>query len=68
MPNDIIALIVNVLFYLIIAALAFVSLLGIYIFIKYGRSPVITGFISLAYSGVFILLLTSAFFTLLNIF
>lgn len=62
--NDIITLIVSAVFYLIIAALGFLSLLGIFIVVKYGRSHVVTLLASLAYSGIFLLFFLSAFLTL----
>lgn len=62
--NDAISLIINVLFYLIVAAFAFLSLLGIFIVIKYGRSHTVTMLTSLVYSALFLIFVLSAYFTL----
>jgi len=64
MPENIVSLIVNILFYVSVVAFTFLSLLAIYILIKYGRTPAIAIFASLAYSGVFLLSFIGAFITL----
>ena len=64
MLQDILSLIINLLFYLTIGAFVLVSLLAIYILIKYGRTPAITMFVSLVYSGVFLLSFIAAFIIL----
>lgn len=62
--SDIFSLIVSVLFYIIIATLSLLSVLGIFIVVKYGRSPVVTLFSSLVYAGLFSLVLLGAYLTL----
>ncbi|HMR55061.1 MAG TPA: hypothetical protein PKD34_00510 [Candidatus Doudnabacteria bacterium] len=64
MPENILSLIVNLLFYISVGAFTLLSLLAIYILIKYGRTPAITVFASLAYSGVFLLSFIGALITL----
>lgn len=61
---EILSLIINTVFYLIVGTLAFVSFLGIYILIKYGRTPVISFFVAISYASVFFLSFIGAFFTL----
>jgi hypothetical protein len=64
MLENIVVLIVNLLFYVSIGALTLLSLLAIYILVKYGRTPAITVFASLMYIGVFLLSFINAFITL----
>lgn len=61
---EIISLIIKIVFYLIVVVFTFLSLLGMFIVVKYGRSHVATIFTSLIYLGLFSLLTLSAILTL----
>ncbi len=64
MPADILKLITSVLLYLVIGVFALISILGIYIVTKYGRTPSVTVLASLAFAGIFFLITISTFITL----
>ena len=64
MPEDILKLIILVLLCLVIGVFAIISILGIFIVTKYGRTPTITVIVSLAFAGLFVLMTISSFITL----
>lgn len=65
--TNIISLIITAIFFLIVIALSFLSILGMFIVIKYGRSHVVTIVTSLIYSGFFLLVALGAYLTLQQI-
>lgn len=67
MPTSIIKMIISVLFLAVIGFLILVSLLGIYILNKYGRTKSLTATVSMAFAGVFILLALSSLITITQI-
>jgi hypothetical protein len=63
MPDDILKLIISIALYLVIGIFALISILGIYIVTKYGRTPAVTVIASLAFAGAFFLMTISTFIT-----
>jgi hypothetical protein len=61
MPQDILNLIIKISLYLIIGLFALVSILGIFIVTKYGRTPSLTVVVSLAFAALFFLMTISSF-------
>jgi hypothetical protein len=64
MPSDALSLIINILFYLIVGAFILVSLLGMFIVLKYGRTKAVAFLGCLVFAGTFGIILVSAFITL----
>ncbi len=64
MPQNFITLAISLLLYLIIIVFALLSILGIYIVTKYGRTPTLTVLISLIFAGIFVLITIASLTTL----
>lgn len=61
---DIISIIINLVFFIVVGAFTLLSILAIFIVIKYGKSPTVTVLFSLGYAGLFFLGFIGAFITL----
>lgn len=68
MDIQLIKLIVEIVFFLAVGALAVLSIMAIYVFIRYGRTKSITIITSLVFGGLFLTGVISAYITLQNIF
>ena len=68
MDTDAIKLIANLVFAVVIILMAAISLLAMYVLIRYGRTRSITVLASMVFAGVFILGALGAYVTLQNIF
>lgn len=61
MPQDILKVIISILLYVVIGMFSIISILGIYILTKYGRTPSLTVIVSLVFAGLFFLMTISSF-------
>lgn len=68
MDSNFINSIVNVLFFLVIGFFAVISLLAIYIFVRYGRRRSFTVLTSFIFAGLFVLGAIQAFVTIQRLF
>lgn len=68
MDIDIIKTITTITFFVIIGFFTIISILGAFVFIRYGRTKSITVLISLGFGGLFFLGVLSAYLTLQSIF
>ena len=68
MDESLIKPIATIVFLIIIAFFAVISLMAIYVFIRYGRTRSFTTLTSLIFAGVFILGTLAAFISLQRIF
>lgn len=68
MDTETLKIIANVTFVVIIILMAIVSLMTMYVFIRYGRSRSFAMLTSIVFAGVFVLGVLAAFVTMQNIF
>lgn len=68
MDLSIIKLVTEIVFFLIIAIFAVLSIMAVYVFVRYGRNKNITIITSLVFGGLFFLGFLTAYVTLQNIF
>ena len=64
MATETLSFIINILFYVIVGAFILVSLLGMFILLKYGQNKAVAFLGSLIFAGIFGIILASAFITL----
>jgi len=64
MGSDPTSLIVLWVYYLVAAVLSFFSVFGVYILIRYGKSPAFTLVVSLVYAALFLKILGDSYQTL----
>lgn len=57
-----------IIFFVVLGFFAIISLMAMYVFIRYGRTRSITVATSLAFSALFLISAVTAFFTIQNIF
>lgn len=68
MDTELINLISTLAFFVVIGALTLISLMAIYVFIRYGQKKSFTTIISMAFAAVFFLGTIAAFVSLRSIF
>ncbi len=68
MDESLLKPIATVLFFIVILFFAVISLMAIYVFIRYGRNRSLTLMTSLIFAGIFLLGTLTAFVSLMRIF
>lgn len=68
MDISLIKTVTQILFFVVIGFLAILSVMGAFVFIKYGRTKSIAIITSLVFAGLFFIGVLTAFITLQNIF